>query len=381
LQCGCCTNSHAIKLRFSPGCWQPYSLLSLASPPLSVILQDGRRDGIGIKTYADGSMYDGFWRAGKKHGLGVFRPAPPEDVSSSRRHSSGWQPGPPAAASQPQQQQPNSAVAAAAGMGVLMPCGKVADDSAVVQHEASLSPCQHSSAFPVASIYGEAAAATAAAPTSSAALAAAESTTRQHLLAKEEPTSMMPQQQQQLMPQQQSVPQRLQQPQQHQFQNGHHPALKIPVATTDLEMIYSSNQKVDQLLEQHCRGMDSAAVFTQNVPTDQGLAIGTDAAGQQQQQQQPEASSSRPGPAQCAATAAAPSAADGAAESSSPTAAVAAVAEAVAVSAAAADAAPRKLFVREYDFGVLLREYPLTAEEIKMIFGFLWPKQNKVHWH
>ncbi|WIA13706.1 hypothetical protein OEZ85_007259 [Tetradesmus obliquus] len=44
---------------------------------------------------------------------------------------------------------------------------------------------------------------------------------------------------------------------------------------------------------------------------------------------------------------------------------------------AAAAAAPRKLFVREYDMGQLLREYPLTAEEIKMIFGFLWPK-NKV---
>eukprot|EP00775_Hariotina_reticulata_P005077 gene5077-5318_t len=92
--------------------------------------KDGRRDGIGIKTYADGSMYDGFWRAGKKHGLGVFRPAPPEELSNSRRHSTGWQPGPPAAANQPQQQQPN---AAAAGVGVLMPCGKVADDSVVRQ--------------------------------------------------------------------------------------------------------------------------------------------------------------------------------------------------------------------------------------------------------
>lgn len=38
-------------------------------------LQDGTRDGIGIKTYADGSVYEGFWRAGRKHGIGVFRPA------------------------------------------------------------------------------------------------------------------------------------------------------------------------------------------------------------------------------------------------------------------------------------------------------------------
>jgi hypothetical protein len=38
-------------------------------------LQDGQREGIGVKTYSDGSMYDGFWRSGRKHGIGVFRPA------------------------------------------------------------------------------------------------------------------------------------------------------------------------------------------------------------------------------------------------------------------------------------------------------------------
>jgi hypothetical protein len=27
-----------------------------------------------VKTYSDGSMYDGFWKAGRKHGIGVFRP-------------------------------------------------------------------------------------------------------------------------------------------------------------------------------------------------------------------------------------------------------------------------------------------------------------------
>jgi hypothetical protein len=47
-------------------------------------------------------------------------------------------------------------------------------------------------------------------------------------------------------------------------------------------------------------------------------------------------------------------------------------------SLAAGPTAPRKLFVREYNMGQLVREYPLTAEEIKMIFGFLWPKANKV---
>lgn len=35
--------------------------------------QDGQRNGIGVKTYADGSMYDGFWSNNKKHGLGVYR--------------------------------------------------------------------------------------------------------------------------------------------------------------------------------------------------------------------------------------------------------------------------------------------------------------------
>lgn len=54
------------------------------------------------------------------------------------------------------------------------------------------------------------------------------------------------------------------------------------------------------------------------------------------------------------------------------------VAAATPAATSGAGAAPRKLFVREYDMGTLIREYPLTAEEIKMIFGFLWPKQNKV---
>jgi len=39
-------------------------------------LQDGKREGIGVKRYADGSTFDGFWKDGKKHGVGVFRPAP-----------------------------------------------------------------------------------------------------------------------------------------------------------------------------------------------------------------------------------------------------------------------------------------------------------------
>lgn len=30
---------------------------------------------MGVFTFRDGSTYSGFWRAGKKHGVGVFRPA------------------------------------------------------------------------------------------------------------------------------------------------------------------------------------------------------------------------------------------------------------------------------------------------------------------
>ena len=39
------------------------------------VLKDGKRDGIGVKRYVDGSTFDGFWKEGKKHGVGVFRPA------------------------------------------------------------------------------------------------------------------------------------------------------------------------------------------------------------------------------------------------------------------------------------------------------------------
>ncbi|PNG98958.1 hypothetical protein TSOC_015272, partial [Tetrabaena socialis] len=39
---------------------------------------DGKRDGVGVKMYADGSTFHGIWRDGKKHGVGVFKPAPKE---------------------------------------------------------------------------------------------------------------------------------------------------------------------------------------------------------------------------------------------------------------------------------------------------------------
>ncbi len=36
--------------------------------------QDGQRDGVGVKVYVDGSTFDGFWRDGKKNGVGLFHP-------------------------------------------------------------------------------------------------------------------------------------------------------------------------------------------------------------------------------------------------------------------------------------------------------------------
>lgn len=48
--------------------------LHVDAPPHS--LQDGQQDGIGVTHYADGGSYDGFWRQGQKHGVGLYRPSP-----------------------------------------------------------------------------------------------------------------------------------------------------------------------------------------------------------------------------------------------------------------------------------------------------------------
>lgn len=37
-------------------------------------------------------MYDGFWKEGKKHGLGVFRLSTDEHRRGSHGHHNGWQP-------------------------------------------------------------------------------------------------------------------------------------------------------------------------------------------------------------------------------------------------------------------------------------------------
>jgi 1-phosphatidylinositol-4-phosphate 5-kinase len=38
-------------------------------------MQAGQEDGVGMFTFRDGSTYEGFWHRGKKHGVGIFRPA------------------------------------------------------------------------------------------------------------------------------------------------------------------------------------------------------------------------------------------------------------------------------------------------------------------
>lgn len=47
---------------------------------------------MGIFTWADGSTYESFWRAGRRHGLGVYRPPPPPEnrraSAQPERHAS-----------------------------------------------------------------------------------------------------------------------------------------------------------------------------------------------------------------------------------------------------------------------------------------------------
>jgi hypothetical protein len=272
------------------------------------IEQDGRREGIGIKTYVDGSMYDGFWRAGKKHGLGVFRPAPEEP--NSRRHSNnhGWQSSAGAAAGQPQQgQQQGSAD------GALEPSG---------------GGMHHVESSQVLAEAEDDAAAKAAA--TAAAAAASEGRGQQQ------------------GQQAQQIP-------------------RVVATTPFAEAAAVLNSEPSVLIDSaHPAGKQQHQERWQ--PTLAVLTNGDSDAAASLQQRTPslaaavaEADMPSTSPTNMARVATGISGGDAAA----------------AGPAAAAAAAPRKLFVREYDMGQLLREYPLTAEEIKMIFGFLWPK-NKV---
>jgi hypothetical protein len=279
-------------------------LCSTSDPPRSPFChaaeqQDGRREGIGIKTYVDGSMYDGFWRAGKKHGLGVFRPAP-EDPNS-RRHSNnhGWQS---SAGTQPGQQQQGNAD------GALEPSGPGIHH---VESSQVLAEAEDDAA-------------------AKAAAAAGMNTGRGQ-----------------------------------QQQRG--PQLSLLAATTPFaEAAAALNSEPSVLID----WVQPASKHQQQERWQPTLAVlangGSDAAASLQERAQSLAAA----------------AAEAELPSSSPTNMVRAVTgissgDAAAAGPGAAAAAPRKLFVREYEMGQLLREYPLTAEEIKMIFGFLWPK-NKV---
>ena len=77
---GCCCVEQPIA---RPGGGRGYLsawLRAMPTPASDAVrpMQEGRRDGVGNKLYADGSSFNGFWRDGQKHGVGVFRPPRPE---------------------------------------------------------------------------------------------------------------------------------------------------------------------------------------------------------------------------------------------------------------------------------------------------------------
>lgn len=306
--------------------------------------QDGRRDGIGIKTYADGSMYDGFWKAGKKHGLGVFRPAPEE--TGSRRHSNhmGWQ--------QQQQQQPR-----VSGTGADFPPADPAAESAFAGQEqlAAISTSSDS--------HGVLQAGAAAGPAQGVQLQ--EQHGAKHSLEGTSGSTLgghtRQQQQQPLqlsLPQEQpSVAKQLVGGKQHLVS----PFLAAAAALNSETSIVGEPPKLPNgsWQQQHSPDLAADAAAAAAAGTSQGASPPAAAGGDIP-------SSSSPTEATTAAAAGGKGTelAEGAV--------------APAAMTLSSTAAPRKLFVREYVMGQLVREYPLTAEEIKMIFGFLWPKQNKV---
>jgi 1-phosphatidylinositol-4-phosphate 5-kinase len=247
-------------------------------------LQDGRRDGIGIKTYEDGSMYDGFWQDGKKHGLGAYRPPPPEDASR-RQSLAAWQTPPAAAAAAAQQQQaggggPEAGTAAAAGAALPQsPRGVTQEDG-----------------FEAAAALG---------PLAAGKLLAAEGM-------------------------------------------NHVPSMG----------------NIMQLSQaQGPRGSRAPASPSRISATAGGIAAGDASAAAPPLS--PRLAAQQEGGGEPAAPAQAPL--PPLSEALAPL---------VAASSGGALGAPR-LLIREYDKGSLLREDALSAEEIKMIFGFLWPKRQK----
>lgn len=285
-------------------------------------LQDGRREGIGIKTYVDGSMYDGFWKSGKKHGLGVFRPAP-EESNSRRNTNTHWQS---AAGSAPGQQAEQQGTEASS-----------TTDSLSLNRVSTRGIYHVESSQVLAEAEAEAEAAAEAAAAAAGAGASSAGGDRQ--------TQVLEHQQQQ-----QQTPGTYVSP----FANA--------TAGLDGKLSVSLPTTLDEGVQEQQRLPLQPGTPSQGADKTAGVAA------------VPIAVSVK------AASSLAAVDADADAPSTSPTTLVRG-APATSSGEGAAAAAPRKLFVREYDMGQLLREYPLTAEEIKTIFGFLWPKNKVGKWH
>lgn len=48
-----------------------------------MMLKDGRESGLGTFQWKDNATYNGIWYSGRKHGIGIFRPAPLDSKRST----------------------------------------------------------------------------------------------------------------------------------------------------------------------------------------------------------------------------------------------------------------------------------------------------------
>ena len=92
--------------------------------------QDGHEDGLGVFTFKDGSTYDGFWKRGKKHGIGVLRPAPAIEPRQNRSSGGTGPPPPPSHNISPD--APAAAAAAAGADAAIASAGGKANQPAGV---------------------------------------------------------------------------------------------------------------------------------------------------------------------------------------------------------------------------------------------------------
>ena len=74
----------------APALWfkpRPQNTLPLCPSPPCAPPQEGVQHGLGLFIGADASLYDGLWHEGRKHGVGIFRPAPALNRTSSTLRS------------------------------------------------------------------------------------------------------------------------------------------------------------------------------------------------------------------------------------------------------------------------------------------------------